>query len=107
MVIGVCRRTADLVANLGPGLPGPKTCNWPDVGARGAAAAPAVVSGRGTPRGRAEPAGARPAVESGMLHPELQTLLTAIDAAEADATTLAAGLTDAQANWQPKAGAGW
>ena len=76
-------------------------------GARGAAAAPVVVSGRGTPRGRAGPASARPAVESGMLHPELQTLLTAIDAAEADATTLAASLTDAQANWQPRAGAGW
>jgi hypothetical protein len=41
------------------------------------------------------------------LHPELQSLLTAIDAAEADARSLAADLTDAQATWHPGGGAGW
>jgi DinB superfamily len=41
------------------------------------------------------------------LHPELQALLAAIDAAEADARSLTAGLSDTQANWQPGGGMGW
>jgi hypothetical protein len=39
--------------------------------------------------------------------PDLQRLLDAIDAAEADARALAAPLSDAQANWQPGGGTGW
>jgi len=39
--------------------------------------------------------------------PDLQRLLDAIAAAEADARALAAPLTDAQANWQPGGGTGW
>ncbi|MEZ5419353.1 MAG: DinB family protein [Vicinamibacterales bacterium] len=42
-----------------------------------------------------------------MLPPELTALLSAADAAEADARTIVAGLTDAQANWQPDGGAAW
>lgn len=41
------------------------------------------------------------------LHPDLQALLIAVDATEADARALASGLTDAQANWRPRGGAGW
>jgi hypothetical protein len=41
------------------------------------------------------------------LHADLQALLAATDAAEADARGLAAGLTDAQANWQPDGGTRW
>lgn len=42
-----------------------------------------------------------------MLHSELQFLLSAIDAAEADARSVTQGLTDRQANWQPYGGASW
>ena len=42
-----------------------------------------------------------------MLAPDLTRLLDQIDAAAADARTLTAGLTDAQANWQPGSGTGW
>lgn len=41
------------------------------------------------------------------LHRELQRMLVSINAVEADATSLAEQLTDAQANWRPHAGAGW
>lgn len=41
------------------------------------------------------------------LHPELQALLTAIEAAQADARSLVAGLSDAQGNWRPGGGARW
>jgi hypothetical protein len=40
-----------------------------------------------------------------VLHEDLQRLLTEADAAESDARTLVAGLSDAQGNWQP--GGGW
>ncbi len=39
--------------------------------------------------------------------PDLQRLLTEIAAAADDAGALVAGLTDAQANWQPGHGSGW
>jgi hypothetical protein len=39
--------------------------------------------------------------------PDLERLLTEIAAAADDARTLVAGLTDAQANWQPGPGSGW
>lgn len=39
--------------------------------------------------------------------PQLAHLLTQIEAAADDARALVAGLTDAQANWQPGQGAGW
>ena len=39
--------------------------------------------------------------------PDLQRLLDEIAAAEADACALSAGLSDAQANWQPGGGTGW
>jgi hypothetical protein len=39
--------------------------------------------------------------------PDLQRLLGEIADAEADARALTAGLTDAQANWQPGGGTGW
>ena len=42
-----------------------------------------------------------------MLHPDLQRLLTAIELVEADAKVIVSGLTDAQGNWQPHAGADW
>lgn len=41
------------------------------------------------------------------LHSELQALLDAIDAAEAEARSLTAELTDVQGNWQPDGGARW
>jgi hypothetical protein len=41
------------------------------------------------------------------LQPDLQQLVDAIDAAEADARSLATGLTDSQGNWQPDGGARW
>lgn len=41
------------------------------------------------------------------LHPDLQALLRAIDAAEADARSLVAGLTEAQGTWQPGGGTRW
>lgn len=41
------------------------------------------------------------------LHSELQALLAAIDAAEADARALVTGLTDAQGQWQPGGGTRW
>jgi hypothetical protein len=41
------------------------------------------------------------------MHPDLERLLTEISAAEDEARALVAGLTDAQANWQPGHGAGW
>lgn len=41
------------------------------------------------------------------LHHELQRMLVSINAVEADATSLTAQLTDAQANWRPDGGAGW
>lgn len=41
------------------------------------------------------------------LHPELQALLTTIEAAEADARSLVSGLTDTQGHWQPGGGARW
>lgn len=42
-----------------------------------------------------------------MLHPTLQALLDAVEAAEADARDLTSGLSDAQGNWQPDGGAHW
>ena len=39
--------------------------------------------------------------------PDLQRLLSEITAAEDDARALVAGLSDAQANWQPGQGTGW
>ncbi|HTA42694.1 MAG TPA: DinB family protein [Bryobacteraceae bacterium] len=42
-----------------------------------------------------------------MLHPELDRLFSAIDAAEVDAANLLDGLTDAQVNWQPENGRRW
>ena len=39
--------------------------------------------------------------------PDLQRLLSEITAAEDDARALVAGLSDAQANWQPGPGTGW
>jgi hypothetical protein len=42
-----------------------------------------------------------------MLPGDLQRLISEIEAAEADARALSAHLSDAQANWQPGAGAGW
>ena len=41
------------------------------------------------------------------MHPELQALLAAADAAEADALSLVQGLSNAQGNWQPTGGASW
>lgn len=42
-----------------------------------------------------------------MLHADLQRLLDAMEAAEADARHLVQGLSDAQGNWRPNQGAGW
>jgi len=42
-----------------------------------------------------------------VLPAELQGLLDQVDAAEGEARALAAGLTDAQANWQPDGGRAW
>ncbi len=42
-----------------------------------------------------------------MLHSDLQCLLDEIDAAEADAKSIVAGLTDTQINWQPDNGQRW
>lgn len=42
-----------------------------------------------------------------MLHPSLQALLDAVDAAEDDARTITTGLSEAQGNWRPDGGARW
>lgn len=42
-----------------------------------------------------------------MLHPQLERLLIATDAVEADARNLVQVLTNEQANWRPQGGAGW
>jgi len=42
-----------------------------------------------------------------MLHPELERLLMAVDAVEADARNLVQVLSDEQGNWRPNGGAGW
>lgn len=43
----------------------------------------------------------------GTFHPDLARLLAAIEAAEAEATGLLRGLTEAQLNWQPENGRRW
>lgn len=41
------------------------------------------------------------------MHPDLQRLITELDAIEADARDLVAGLSDMQGNWRPRGGTGW